>query len=384
MIKNTFLKNLLINSVFKLLSNINQISSKNDKKILIYSDLGFRDNVKYLYDYLISKQYNKKYEIVCAVKDKDRWSKDTPENVKFVYPSEGIIHYLSSGHVFYCFGKLPIRVSSGQNVIQMWHGTSFKGFAKNMVKTRSKTNEFYSYVYASSNYFKPIVEEKFNCDECKVAICGHPRTDVFYSQKNEYNFGNYKKVIMWMPTFRSSKRLGQNDGKQNGILPFFDDDNLYKFDEYLSRLNVKVFVKLHPMQDIRSIDTSGFNNLILMTNEYFESKGYDLYKFLKCTDALLTDYSSVFYDYLLLDRPIGFTEDDVESYKDSRGFAVDPEKFRPGMRIKSLNDLKLFFKNTVNGIDGFEKDRLEINNIANEFKDGKNCERTLKISGISM
>ncbi|TGD22748.1 hypothetical protein EGT49_08180 [Companilactobacillus suantsaicola] len=382
MIKNVFLKNLLINSVFKLFSNANQVIPKNNHQILIYSDLGFRDNVKYLYDYLISEKYNDYYKIICSVKGHEKFVASAPKNVKFVNPFEGIKYYFQSGHVFYCFGKLPIRIGKKQNVIQMWHGTSFKGFATNMTNTSSKADQFYSYVYSSSDYFQPIVKKKFNCSDEKIIVCGHPRTDVFYQKNPKYDLGEFKKIIMWMPTFRKSKFLGQNDGFQQNVVPFLKDDELKRFDKYLSDIDVKVIVKLHPMQDIKRINTSSFHNLILMTNDYFESKGYDLYRFLKCTDALITDYSSVFYDYLLLNRPIGFTEDDVDEYKNSRGFAVDPEKFRPGMKIKSINDLKKFIENVVANNDEFENSRVKINNLSNRFQDGHNCQRTLEISGI--
>ena len=86
---------------------------------------------------------------------------------------------------------------------------------------------------------------------------------------------------------------------------------------------VKIVVKLHPVQDLDKYDMMEMSNFILLSHAEFVKRGMDLYKFMTQCDALITDYSSIFYDYLLLDRPIAFTEDDLEDYSDVRGFAVD-------------------------------------------------------------
>lgn len=382
MIKNVFLKNLLMKSVFKAVSGVNKIIVKNDDKILLYSDLGFRDNIKYLYDYLVYNGFQKKYQIICAVKGYEDYKDSAPKNVKFVSTVSGIKHYLTCNHIFYCFGKLPIVPVKKQVVVQMWHGTSFKGFAENMTKTSANTESFYSYVYASSEFFKPIVMKKFNCSEDKIALCGHPRTDVFYLNEPNYDLGNYKKSIVWMPTFRKSKILGQSDTQQSSVLPTVEDTELSELDTFLSKLNVLLLVKLHPMQDLSDIDSDSFTNIKLLSNQQFEDSGMDVYRLLKASDALITDYSSVFYDYLLLDKPIGFTENDVTEYGKNRGFAVDPEKFRPGKRIRSLKELETFITDLSKGEDHFSGEREWVNKKSNKYQDGKNCQRSLEISHI--
>lgn len=382
MIRNVFLKNLLMGSVFKTISGINKIVKKDDNKILLYSDLGFRDNIKYLYDYLVAHKFQKKYKIICAVKDYQVYAKNSPKNIEFVSPMMGIKHYLTCNHIFYCFGKLPIVPVKKQVVIQMWHGTSFKGFAENMTKTSSNTDSFYSYVYASSDFFKPIVMRKFNCSEDKVALCGHPRTDVFYLNDNNYDLGNYNKTIVWMPTFRKSKILGQADTVQASILPTVNDSELSQLNQFLGDSGTQLIVKLHPMQDLSDVDTDSLKNLKLLSNEQFENSGMDIYRLLRQSDALITDYSSVFYDYLLLDKPIGFTENDVDEYKRNRGFAVDPEKFRPGKRIRSLQELESFITDLLNNQDDYSGDRKWVNNTSNKYQDGGNCARSLELSHI--
>lgn len=385
MIRNVYIKNGLINTVFKLLSAVNMLVKKDDKKILLYSDTTFRDNTRYLYEYLKEKEYNEKYIIICAVKDYRQYATCRNQNIYFVSPLIGVIKYLSCGHIFYSFGKIPIKPSKDQIVIQMWHGTSFKGFAANQKKTNNLTNNFYTYVYASSEYFRSIVAKKFAVNQKNIVICGHPRTDVFYKKGLSYDFSAYKKMVIWLPTFRKSKALGMHDGKSNSIIPLVADRDLGKLEQYLKNKNVFMIVKLHPEQDVVPVDKRKFTHLQLMTDDIFRESKYDLYALLKCADALITDYSSVFYDFLLLNRPIGFTDDDVEEYRDSRGFAVDdPDAFRPGMKMKTLNDLERFIDNLLQGTDDYIQARTKISNLSNKYQDGNNCRRSLEFSKIHL
>lgn len=385
MIKNTFLKNFLIGTVFRALSAVNRHIPKNPNVVLLYSDLGFRDNLKALYDYMISAGYNRKYHIVCAVSDCAEYRDVKLPHVTFVSQTEGIRAFFRSGHVFYCFGKLPIVPAKSQTATQMWHGTSFKGFAENQVKTVSAKQQFYTHVFASSEYFRPIVEKKFACTPDRVCICGHPRTDIFYRDEPVYEeLRQYDKVIVWLPTFRKSASVGMSDGNENEIVPVLPASSFAKMDEWLGHRRMKLIIKLHPMQDTSGLPVSDFQNLELLTNDAFTERNWNLYALLRQSDALITDYSSVFYDYLLLDRPIGFTEDDVEEYQNSRGFAVDPEKFRPGMRIRTEEDLYEFLISVAEGRDAYRGARKEINDLSNRYQDGRNAKRALELAGIRL
>ena len=95
-----------------------------------------------------------------------------------------------------------------------------------------------------------------------------------------------------------------------------------------------------------------------------------MYSLLGSADILLTDFSSIYIDYLLLNRPIGFVEDDFDEYSKSRGFIFDnPEEYMPGVKIRSLEDLKTFLYNTlILSQDLYLENRVLINNkLNNEF-----------------
>lgn len=382
--RNIWIKNLLINTVFRAVSFINKIIPKNKNKILLYANEGFRDNIYYLYKYLKENDYEKKYTIICSASDYKEHENKNTENIKFVSKKMGILHFFTSSAVYYCFGRIPITPSKNQRTIQMWHGTSFKGFDKTMQKTNSVKNQFYTHVYASSEFFRPIVEKKFACKPENVYICGHPRTDCFYNGKKLYNLGKFNKVIMWLPTFRKSDKLGYADTDTENIVPFYKTEELKELDALARKNNILLIVKFHPMQDIGKNNFSNLKNVRFYSHRKF-SKKYDLYELLKQTDALITDYSSVFYDYLLLDKPIGFTEDDEKQYAGNRGFAVDnPDDFKPGMRIRTKKDFVKFITDVASDVDKYREKRKKINYLSNQYQDGRNCQRTLAVGNVKL
>ena len=86
------------------------------------------------------------------------------------------------------------------------------------------------------------------------------------------------------------------------------------------------------------------------------------------SDALITDLSSVYIDYLMINKPIGFFMNSVKSY--SRGFNIENfEEYLPGEKIYSIEDLERFVENICYNIDTYEDERMRINGILNPPKD---------------
>ena len=93
------------------------------------------------------------------------------------------------------------------------------------------------------------------------------------------------------------------------------------------------------------------------------------------TDALVTDYSSVYYDYLLTDKPIGLTVDDIDTYIKARGFVYeDPKEVLKGVYIKSTDELLSFFSDVKNENDKYLNERTEIKNKIHKYQNGSSAE----------
>ena len=162
-----------------------------------------------------------------------------------------------------------------------------------------------------------------------------------------------------------------------------DSKDFGEINEKLRDLGVKVVVKLHPLQDLDQYKTMDLDHFVLLSHQEFVRRKMDLYKFMAQSDALITDYSSIFIDYLLLDRPIAFTEDDMDDY--TRGFVFDnPKSYQPGFRIKTKEDFLAFAESLVNGDDDYKSERKRVMALANDYHDGKFCKRALECVGINL
>lgn len=384
MIKNVTLKVFLQNTVFTLFSWLNQRKHHDSRKIMLYSNMGFRDNVKALYDYLIDVGYNQKYKIICSTNDYKMYNKDLPSNVIFVSNIRGVLLYFSAGFVYYCFGKIPIFHGKDQKVVQMWHGSAFKAPDEGMLKGHSFDKPYYTNVFSSSKHFAPIFSYCFSIPVQQVVICGQPRCDVLYKENPHYAFGEYRKLILWAPTFRKSSVTGYSDSTaDDNLVPVLKKEDFAEINSKLRELGVKVVVKLHPLQDLDQYHTTDLDHFVLLSHKEFVRRKMDLYKFMAQSDALITDYSSIFIDYLLLDRPIAFTEDDMDDY--TRGFVFDnPKSYQPGFRIKTKEDFLAFAESLVNGDDDYKSERKRVMALANDYHDGKFCKRALECVGINL
>lgn len=372
-----------------LLSAINKVIPKNPNKIVFYSNMGFRDNVRAIYDYMVSKDCSR-YQIICAVDDwKEFTSRPHCDNVRFVSPKAGVKHFFTAKYFFFSFGKYPIKPSPKQVVINTTHGSPLKKIG-NFLDDRDYN--FFTYVLAASDFFAPIIQRAFGCGRDQVKICGHPRNDALFVKNDalgQLGFEeNYDKVILWLPTFRQSDFLGQDDvavAEGTGLPILSDHKDMERVNERLKEKNCLMIAKIHPAQDLSLIDTKSFSNIKIVTNARMQAMGCNLYELLAHADALITDYSSVYFDYLLLNRPIGFTVDDMEEYQKNRGFVVDdPSDLMPGSFINTPEEFLGFVDHLLNGEDDYKEKREKVNRLVNKYEGGKDCERVLKIAGIAL
>jgi len=166
---------------------------------------------------------------------------------------------------------------------------------------------------------------------------GHPRND--FLVKNKDNIG-YKsevrkklgvptgaKVILIAPTFRD--------------IPDYNVEvlNLYirELEKLQRYLNEKVYVLYRPHYSIVSLEYQNWKNIIVCDSNRFP----DPRPLMLASDLLVTDYSSIFVDYLLTDRPVAFFQPDIEKYQEVRGLAIDPDNkvHMPGPKLKSLKEI---------------------------------------------
>jgi len=236
----------------------------------------------------------------------------------------------------------PLKIRTGAEFIQLWHAVgAFKTFGYSRVgrpggpDPHSKNHRNYTKAIVSSKNVAKHYAEGFGIKEEKVIATGIPRTDVFFDQEyqrnvieelySKYPFLREKKVIIFAPTFRG-------DGQQSAFYPqeYLDLKKLYDslHDEYVFLFKMHPFVK-----EYWQIPTE-FNDFFYDFSDYREIN--DL---LFISDLLITDYSSVCFEYALLNKPMIFYSPDVLEYIESRDFYYNYDSFVPGPLVRTQDEL---------------------------------------------
>lgn len=375
------------------LGYLNRVIPKKEKQILFYdSGRGFLDdNTEALYSWMCMHGYDKRYKlVVCVPRETTRLPFSHYEPIGAL---KGIWAYLRSKYVFYSFGDFRIEPSKKQVVINQWHGTPLKTIGKltNYSVYANERLDCFTYVLSASDFFKPILAKAFGCDESKVMVLGHTRIDYLFSTKEALacigiEKGNYKKLFLWMPTFRTS-----NDGRfhdlgsgENTSLPIAGTyAELELLNRFLIARKALLVVKVHPLATFKS--NKNFSNILVLKNEDTISRGVRLYELVKEFDALITDYSSIFCDYLVLDRPMAFTLDDMEAYGHNRGFILsDLTNYMPGHHVRTMDDFRAFIDDCIHDKDPYAAERKRVLPFFCKYSDGNNCKRLLEKVHITL
>lgn len=265
----------------------------------------------------------------------------------------------------------PFKFSKKQVFIQLWHGIPLKrmGFlAKNTEngqeeKTHKRWQKEVDYITSSSDIYDTLMSASLGLNNNKFIYTGFPRIDAFrqttqqIKEKKEQLLELFTKevtkknpdVLCYLPTFRledSSNELSEMI--VNGNIFGLADLSMETIEEELTRKNIVIIAKLHPVE-AKQIDITKFNqygHIKVIQDTFFEENRQDLYEFLPATSGLITDYSSVYFDYLLLNKPITFLVGDLEKYEKTRGFLLSPYRdFAPGKLITDENQFVEFITN---------------------------------------
>jgi CDP-glycerol glycerophosphotransferase (TagB/SpsB family) len=211
------------------------------------------------------------------------------------------------------------RKKSKTKVIQLWHACgAIKKFGYDVNRKYEIRN--YDYIFAAGKDCKDIFSRAFKMDEDKILPTGVAQTDFLFNEEKLSSLRNGmlknypqikgKRVVLYAPTFRG-------DGAVNTEYVNID---LERIQEKLGEEYV-VMYKLHPSL----INTSLCNN-----EKVINVNNRDLYRVFSVADILITDYSSIVFDFSILEKPMIFYTPDLKEYKEERGFYYDYESFVPG------------------------------------------------------
>jgi len=273
-------------------------------------------------------------------------------------------------------------MTSGAKIIQLWHGVALKKIGYNgdwnPNGIKGKLKVFFYTIFHFSYYMrcdKLVISTSLSKDTFKEAfyfsfrdnqieenllLLGQPRNDLLdknyiFNKKifpevetlQKYN-SNYNKVIAWLPTHRL--QLNKT------IVDIIKESNLdiESLDIFCQKYNILFVIKAH------FLELDLVKDLLKDTKNIITYDIADPYPLLHFTDILITDYSSVYFDFLITNRPIIFAPFDLEDYEKTAKFYYNYDDITPGKKCMNWEEIKSEIENIVNGNDSFKVQREEL------------------------
>lgn len=272
-------------------------------------------------------------------------------------------------------------------LVQLWHGYPLKALGHMLADSNETICRYedeywskYDYIASYGQMYTAFLCASYATMADRFIVTGMPRNDFLYITDGRKNITERfpacegKKIVLYMPTFRQGERNVKN-GDSQGYMFYWNDFDVEQLQDFCRKNNIFFIFKLHPS------DSSKVNEWCLesdclgsLTDALLGDKA--MYEFLNGADVLITDYSSVYFDYLLLDRPVIFTNKDESAYLNNRGFMLEPLDFwRPGAKVNKMPDFYETIKKAVEGVDEYKEARKTLIPLVHKHVDGNSTQR---------
>ncbi|MCD8821252.1 CDP-glycerol glycerophosphotransferase family protein [Staphylococcus gallinarum] len=323
-----------------------------ENTILYESFLGrnYSDSPKAIFTYLLENDKDK-WNHVWILNDKNLVENEQEfknENVKIIKRfGWQYFYYVTVSKYFILNMRQPkwLYKKAEQIILSTWHGTPLKRLVFDMENVTSANKnykkDFYNqsrnwdYLIAANKYSEQIFESAFMYPKENILTYGYPRNDILHNYTSEYkhhikeklNLPTSKKVILYAPTWRDDEFHSAGNYKFKLQM---DLNRMRKEfgEEYVIALRMHYFIS-------DNIDLTGFEDFA-----YDFSKYNDINDLYISSDILITDYSSVFFDFANLRKPILFFTYDIEKYQSMlRGFYIDVNNDLPGPLLRTNDEL---------------------------------------------
>ena len=327
-----------------------------DQKTVLFISFhgrGYSDNPKAIFEYLRSQ--NKDLNYIWVIKHHKQKNIQIEGAKVIEYFSIPYFYYLARAKYWVVNCKLPAYVLKKENQVylQTWHGTPLKRLAHDIVldnkdttfyrskmsaeemyKTYDVDVEKYNYMISPNPFSTTVFESAFRINRERLIETGYPRNDLLVNTshdeiielKKQMGLPLDKKIILYAPTWRDNSYVTQG-------YTFKLEVDFRKWQEALGEDYVVIF-KPHYLI-INDFDIKQFKGFV-----YEVAATSDIASLYLVSDILITDYSSVFFDYAILNRPMYFYMFDLEAYaSELRGFYFDIYKTLPGPIVETEDDL---------------------------------------------
>lgn len=377
-VKLSYLKKFLIRILRRIIISVKWLIDRYiftfipvDDKCIIFDSFmgrGYSCNPKAIYEYIRDNEEFSDYKKVWCYRRGNFFNVDDCTMVR--YRSLKYYYYLARAKYWIFNSKLSPDINKKKNqlYVQTWHGTPLKKLAKDidigddktfyrsemskaeMVKSYEDDEKRYDFLISPNKFSTEKFQSAFGVAKEKILEIGYPRNDVLTNSNDEIikrikeklNIPLDKKVLLYAPTWRD------NVFNAKGYIHKPKAD----FKKWKEVLSDEWFLIYKPHYLIvNDIDNDELGDFV-----YLSSNGDDINDLYLISDALITDYSSVFFDFGVLRKPILFYMYDLEEYKDNlRGFYLDIYNELPGPIIEDEENLLNSIKSINTIVNGYFK-----------------------------
>ncbi|MCB0977311.1 MAG: CDP-glycerol glycerophosphotransferase family protein [Acidimicrobiales bacterium] len=261
-----------------------------------------------------------------------------------------------------------IAGSRGKRFVNLWHGMPVKRLPDDTDLGHNQTDV----TFATSRLHAANLAATWQLDEEQVHVVGLPRNDALVRSQEPGRTGTEVEapLALWLPTFRSRPhRPDELDGTDIGTVTQFEGADLDRVDELAGRSGFHILIKPHPAA--APPRAMHLDHVTVWGNEELRSNGWTLYRLLARADLLITDVSSVWIDYLALDRPILFAMSDRDEYLAGRGsYFDDLDDLVPGTICEDFEQLDAALMAHKGGADPWAEERRRARRMHHSVEPG--------------
>ncbi len=351
------------------------------KAIVFESTPDFADNTYAVFEEMMRLGIGRRYHMVWSCSQQDPIPGPYGD-VKYIYPLDKSLkqrlrnaYYMANANCMICCNRfLKPWLKSRQTAFYLTHGAPIKSVASYYNMPAS-----IHYCLSPSQELVEVTARELKVSQEKMFALGYPRNDILTRKPlcpvKEMLKTPCSKVIVWYPTFRQHReRSGISAGNAMPII--HNTEAAVELNRWAQEQNVLLVMKPHFAQDLSYVKDLELSNICFIDDAFFRERNTTSYAFVAGCDALLTDYSSIYFDYLLCNKPVGLIWEDMDQYRIKPGFAVDMQDIAKGASvIYDLEQFKAFITQVARGEDPQRQERNALCDRVNYSRDGKNARR---------
>jgi len=308
------------------------------------------------------------------------------------YSWSGLWAYMRLDHVFFTHGLyLTSWLPAHQVAVNLWHGMPIKALWKANTMQEFTAVQACTHMLCTSPLYGDLVQRLTGLPRPILKSLGFPRNDLLFSRsqaalafREKAITTGFTRLAIFLPTFRQTRgQHAKSDGCEGGNALMMSPSELEALQCLLASAQIKLLVKPHPMSVHYGVDAALAANIQVVSDGWLQAQGITLYEALGQADLLITDVSSVYVDYLCLNRPVFFYFPDLEAYRMTRGFVFEPiQEWLAGRLCTDAGQLLEELAGFVAGQDPYREARQRLAGLLNPQKSPTATDQLLSLLGF--